>query len=810
MDIQKRNVSQDKGKNYLNRKTMRKNKRKELKQKKDLFFRNKNNNKKFNSNGEITENKKNFRFFNNLNNQQNISHKFKKFKQYNKDFSNPENEEKFMDDSEDEEINSEIASENENFDDMDSNENLDENNLVSEDITRSQDDDLEKEIKLLEKKLGLKDTKKYDKFKKKVAMENYDEDLFDFLDNIKKINVEVTKKGENSENQKIQKQKAKNSKQKIQIEDKMRDEDIKIEKDIEKLEEIEDFLEPKKVAEKPQSKLFSNSKFSEEDKFKMKFQKEITSLLNKISEANLNLMFPDFIKKLDQFDSENTNTIKMPNHTKLLFLYDTITKISLRMNLDQEITNLPITSCICSYISILHYKYGNSFMVYFIKSLFERVDEFFSLKEGETSDNIKKSLSRPKSTFKNFIFTLIHFYIFGNLNSKIFYEIIKHFIENFNEIYSEMLLILLSYVGIEIRKEDPESLKEIISNITKKYNLMKINSGNETMAGKIKYIVDMIEEIKNNKYMKFNLSEKFNFFKNFVNTNKKNFISEKEYNLKSGNIADKIEISWISLKNLDKNKISDFIQNQNNDENKSEKLNINEILLENELNDFDEFNIDNAVLEKKLKKFKITTDLKKKIFISIASSSDCNDAFERLNRLNLKKDQAREIIKIIVLLANEEKCYNPFYRMLLSKLTATEKDHKYTFHYTVWDYLKIMNKETFSPKKIHNMSKLVAELLTDEKISLPVFLPFEFENANDYQKKFLVMTFDHYFQSNGNPDKSKLLFAKLVKNDDHVEFGKRLFTFLVKNFKNEVKIDEKSQEYTDCYSSALRVLKRIL
>ena len=128
----------------------------------------------------------------------------------------------------------------------------------------------------------------------------------------------------------------------------------------------------------------------------------------------------------------------------------------------------------------------------------------------------------------------------------------------------------------------------------------------------------------------------------------------------------------------------------------------------------------------------------------------------------------------------------------------------------IYQELKIINKETFSPKKIHNMSKLVAELLSDEKISLPVFLPFEFENANDYQKKFMLMTFDHYFQFNANPDKSKLLFAKLVKNDDHVEFGKRLFTFLVKNFKNEVKMDEKSQEYMDCYSSALRVLKRIL
>ena len=163
MDIQKRNLNQDKSKYYLNRKTMRKNKRKDLKHKKDVFFRNKNNIKKFDSNGEITENKKNFRFFNNLNNQPNNSQKFKKFEQNKKGFSNLEDEENIIEDSEDEEINSENASENENFDDLDSNENLDENNLGTDDITQSQDDDIEKEIKLLEKKLGLKNTKKYDK-----------------------------------------------------------------------------------------------------------------------------------------------------------------------------------------------------------------------------------------------------------------------------------------------------------------------------------------------------------------------------------------------------------------------------------------------------------------------------------------------------------------------------------------------------------------------------------------------------------------------------------------------------------------------
>jgi len=786
----------NKDKNYLNRKTMRKNKRKENKQRKDTFFRNKNNFMTDRNNSLNKERVTELKSHNVIENcQKNFSNKNQKKTEKKKFIPEEDEDLSNLDDNDDEEINSEIASENENYSEE---ENLNENENAEEKIPGR--DEIDDEIKALEKKLGLKEKKKYDIFKKKAASENYDHDLFDFLDNIKSIVKEKNVRTNPQSNlpEPSEKSSKKLGKKSVAIKSSKTPNEEEISTLPEKNSEV--------ISETPQSRLFGNSKFTEEEKFKMKFQKEITSLFNKISEANINLMYPSLLEKLDQFEIENAKKIKLSQQDKFIFLYDTITKVSLRMNLDQEITNLPITSCICSYLSVLHYKYGNSFLIYFIKSLFERVDQFFSLKEGEDVKNIPL----PKSIFKNFIFTIIHFYIFGNLNSKIFFEIIKHFIENFNEVYSEMLLILLSYVGIEIRKEDPESLKEIISNITKKYNLMKINTNNEAITGKIKYIVDMIEDIKNNKYMRFNLSEKFNFFKNFVNTNKKSFVSEKEYDLKSGKIADKIEISWQSIKNLDKNKIADFIQSSDDKPDGVKNLNVNDILFENELNDFDEFTVDSSILEKKLKKFKITTDLKKKIFISIVSSTDCNDAFERLNRLNLKKDQSREIVKIIVMLANEEKCYNPFYRMLLTKLISVEKGHKYTVHYTIWDHLKIMSKDTFSPKKLHNLSKLVAELLVDEKISLPVLLPFEFENANEFQNMFVVMVFDYYFQIVVNPDKCKMIFAKLVKNDDHVEFGRRLFTFFVKDYKIEVKVEEKSKEYVECYQSALKVLKRVL
>jgi uncharacterized protein with PIN domain len=858
----------EKKNNFLNRKTMRKMKRQEKKQKKDFFYKKMTDQEMGNGldkfmNGNKAQgkgfvNSKFNKFVSNQMGNKNINSKkhnerkengkeiFKK-KLYsknnikdsededeNQDESEIEDDENFdkydenLDDDEDGDQENELDSQDE---EIDSDIPSDKDSVLMDDEYKDEDnknknknissspksnipsdsgklDDLDVEIKQLEKKLGIKDGKKFDRFKKKVADENYDDDLFDFLDNIEKIvkeekvtNTSVSKKSQKSEEVEI---KSKSLSNKNDTVTKQKEE--KINNPIQPVQSVQPSLDEIKS----QSRLFSGLKLSEEDKLKMSFQKEITALLNKISEANLILMFPEFIQKIENFENSS-----LPKSKKLLIIYETITKVSLKMTLDQEVTNLPITSCICSYISVLHYKFGNSFMLYFMKSLYDRLNPVFntSIEELETNSNNYRSL------LKNFIFVIIHFYILQNLTSKMYFDVIKHFIENFNSIFSETLLVLLSYIGIEIRKEDPESLKEIISSVNKKYNLIKIEQGQQNVS-KLKYIVDMIDDIKNNKYMKFNLSEKFNFFKTFVNHNKKTYL-ENEYDLSSQKIADKVDLSWNLLENFDKNKIEDMINNSEiKNPEKEYLLNNDEEINMLNLKDLDSgVIVDNKILEKKMRKFKMTTDLKKMIFTAIASCSDCSDAFERLMRLNLKRDQAREIVKIIVLLSTEEKCYNPFYKLLLSKLISVDKDHKYTFHYTIWDHMKLL-KETdeneekdnnsFSPKKIHNLAKLTAELLADEKISLPVFLNFEFEDATENQKKFVLTTFDKYFEKVSTPDRCKLLFAKLVKNDDHVEFAKRLFNLFINDFKKQIDLDSKKSEYIENYTAATKVLRRIL
>ena len=734
---------------FLSRKQLRKQKRLEKKEKRDKYFRNRAMKKRKDS---INSNKSNK---SNMSNKSFNSYKNIKNMKLNKDKFKNQKKEKEIEIKEKEK--KEIQ-----------NEEIYELNTDKKKYHYEEEDELEKELRYLEGKLKLKDPKEFEKFNKTITMENYDPDLMDFLGNIDSI-MNIDK--EEYLNKKSIKDKEKRNKNK-EIEKEKQNAKDKEEKEKEKIKnkkikkENEDKDEPKSMLKKDNNKDISKKEIIN------KFQREINSLLNKIAESNVSLLVPDMFKKIEEFN----NNIK-----DNFILFDLITKISLKLLLNQEITNLPITSCICSFISLCHFKFGNNFIYFYLKNLFEEIEY---LKNEEI----------PKYKIKNFIFEIIHFYIFQNITSKLVYSLIKYLIDNFNENNSEFLLLLLSYTGIEIRKEDPENLKIIVSEVNKKYNNMKIN--NSLDLSKLQFAVEMIEDIKQNKYLKFNLSEKFSFFKNFVNNNSNT-------SLKKG---EKIECDIETISKIDLNTIS----NSNNNE-ISENSNINNIKIDNYIpNDDILDDKTNKILELKMKKMNISTNLKKMIFTSIVTASDVNDAFERLMRLSLKKEQKREIIKIILQLCSEEKCYNPFYELLLNDLMSIDKNNKYTYHYCIWDYMKIFENYNRSElKKIHNLSKLTGNLLIREKIGLPVLLHFKFEESDDKVKIFVLFVLDFYFEKS-DQSKTKLLFAKLVKNDEHVEWAQHLFHFLVQRFSQEIDISSKNEIYQENFGSAVKVLKKIL
>ena len=124
--------------NFLSRKQLRKQKRLEKKEKRDLYFRNRAMKKRRDS---INSNKSNrSNFSNKSNTSKNNKYKLQKNKIKKEKVIKKDNENKIISD-----------------------DNLEENNNTKKDIF---EDDLEKEINYLEGKLKLKDKKEFEKFNK--------------------------------------------------------------------------------------------------------------------------------------------------------------------------------------------------------------------------------------------------------------------------------------------------------------------------------------------------------------------------------------------------------------------------------------------------------------------------------------------------------------------------------------------------------------------------------------------------------------------------------------------------------------------
>ena len=191
--------------------------------------------------------------------------------------------------------------------------------------------------------------------------------------------------------------------------------------EVEEKEDDEDDGDNDEVEEKEEDNNEKNKKEKEEITKEMKeynielekqFRKELTSLLNKIAEANLVLILQAIFDKISAFmDAYQDKKLKIE------ITYRIITEVLIKTTLCQQVINLPIISCICTFSSLLHFiKFGQSFLCYFIKKCLEELN---NLKPITTPE---KQIEKHK--FKNFIFIIIHLYIFENINSVFIYDLL--------------------------------------------------------------------------------------------------------------------------------------------------------------------------------------------------------------------------------------------------------------------------------------------------------------------------------------------------------------------------------------------------
>jgi len=157
-------------------------------------------------------------------------------------------------------------------------------------------------------------------------------------------------------------------------------------------------------------------------------------------------------------------------------------------------------------------------------------------------------------------------------------------------------------------------------------------------------------------------------------------------------------------------------------------------------------------------------------------SEDYLQAFEQLNRLNLKKTQQREIVRVLFHCCLAEKTFNPYYALVCQRLVKFDPtNYRYTVKYVIWDYLKGL--DTLSITKVVNLSRMCGFLLAHEDIPMHFFKVIDFTDVKNLSKPtvlFLHLMLQAVLDAIEQVEQLKIVFAKGLQDVKNVTLVKGL------------------------------------
>ena len=85
-------------------------------------------------------------------------------------------------------------------------------------------------------------------------------------------------------------------------------------------------------------------------------------------------------------------------------------------------------------------------------------------------------------------------------------------------------------------------------------------------------------------------------------------------------------------------------------------------------------------------------------------------------------------MKVLIHCCLQEKIFNKFYALLAQRLCRYEpQSYKYSFKYTLWDYLKSLGK--FDLRQVSNIAKLYGHLIAEQDLPLHFLKVLNFEEG---------------------------------------------------------------------------------
>ncbi|KAJ2157860.1 suppressor of glycerol defect [Coemansia sp. RSA 552] len=342
-------------------------------------------------------------------------------------------------------------------------------------------------------------------------------------------------------------------------------------------------------------------------------------------------------------------------------------------------------------------------------------------------------------------------YNFQVISCHLVYDVIRLCVEEINEFTAELLLKLIRISGQQLRKDDPLALKEIVRQVSG-----TLDKG-AALSVRCKFMVESLTSLKDNR------------MRNAMSQNADNVARLKRFlgnmdKRRTVNAAEPINIGLQDIRDIEtKGKWwlvgSSWVGSQYSGGAEAEAPAAQQAMRRaKEQNGSAEMDR----LLQMAQQQHMNTDIRRSIFVTLLSSEDYAEAFERLLKLDLKKTQTRETVRVVLHCCGQEKAYNPYYTLVAYKLCAFHTSYQVTMQYALWDFLRELGEADVGGlgriteddpgagadvplRRIVNLAKMYAWLVDKQVLSLLILKTVTFARVGVQARVFFQVMFTTLF-----------------------------------------------------------------
>ncbi|KAJ3028887.1 UNVERIFIED_CONTAM: suppressor of glycerol defect [Siphonaria sp. JEL0065] len=526
----------------------------------------------------------------------------------------------------------------------------------------------------------------------------------------------------------------------------------------------------------------------------MRLKRQIQGLLNRLSDSNIE----SIVTGLEECYRNNSR------HDVTEIITDaTIGFISNHANLLDSfvMTYAALLSCIFNFIGI---EFGAHLTQTAVELYIKSMDEFATAEPLPSSEEEQeKATDHPSKRATNLVTLLSHLYNFSIIGAPLIYDLVRSCLDRMLELDVEIILKLLRGCGTQMRSDDPSALKDIVALVHEK-SVKKVDPAFNTP--RVKFMIETIMDLKNNKYK---TSKKITGATGGASGQATGLQQEKLTKFISGllrrrGVPDRepLRATLDDIKNVrTKGKwwLVGAAWAGHQEDGSTVRV--------TEVKDVDVTNLEDgaaADLLKLAKAQRMTTDIRRSIFVALMSAEDFVDAYEKLMRLGLKQKQEREIVRVLLHCCTNEKTYNPYYYLVATKFCGASHGFKITFQYALWDSVREFETGTGNEndnededtedrsvgnktlRRVSHLAKFYSALVAGGFLGLTILKSLDFSTMGMYPALWCQLFFTHLMvivppasSTNTNPDTHvKGIFDKLKALKESMDLCEGIEFFL--------------------------------